>query len=216
MARRRRRRCPPVSIDLITAAQAFHWFDQNRTRAEFARILKPGGWIALIWNDRHVDSTPFLRDYEALLRTFATDYAEVRHKELDLARVREFIGSDAVTLTVLANRQVFDYDGLRGRLLSSSYAPEEGQPGHVPMLRRLEEIFQQHQTRRHGGVRVRHAGVLRSVPHVFRRITVELRGGTRLRRVLAVVDRVADDLFALGVPHHATGRPLCCPCCAWS
>ena len=137
---------PAGRIDLITAAQAFHWFDRDRTRAEFTRILKPGGWVALIWNDRQVDSTPFLRDYEALLRTFATDYVEVRHKELDLARVRDFIGSDAVTMTVLANRQVFDYDGLRGRLLSSSYAPDEGQPGHVPMLRRLEEIFQRHQS----------------------------------------------------------------------
>ena len=136
---------PAGSVDLITAAQAFHWFDRSRTRTEFARILKPEGWIALIWNDRHVDSTPFLCDYESLLRTFATDYAEVRHKELDLARVRDFIGGDAVTLTVLPNRQVFDYQALRGRLLSSSYAPEEGQPGHIPMLRRLEDIFQQHQ-----------------------------------------------------------------------
>ncbi len=134
------------SIDLVTAAQAFHWFDRDRTRAEFARILRPGGWVALIWNDRQVDSTLFLRDYETLLQTFATDYAEVRHKELDLARVRDFIGSDAVSMTMLPNRQVFDYDGLRGRLLSSSYAPEEGQPGHALMLRRLEEIFQQHQS----------------------------------------------------------------------
>ena len=134
-----------ASVDLVTAAQAVHWFDLTRTRAEFARILRPGGWVALLWNDRQTDTTPFLRDYEDLLQHFATDYAEVRHKELDPAKVRAFVGSGTVKHTVFKNRQVFDYDGLLGRLLSSSYAPNEGHPGHQPMRRRLEEIFRQHQ-----------------------------------------------------------------------
>ena len=116
---------PGGSMDFITSAQAFHWFDREAARAEFARILRPHGWIVLIWNDRQIDSTPFLRDYEDLLQTFATDYAEVRHKELDLTKVRDFVGSDAADLTVLKNWQVFDYDGLRGRLFSSSYVPRE-------------------------------------------------------------------------------------------
>ena len=137
---------PDASVDFITAAQAMHWFDRERARKEFTRILKPGGWIVLIWNDRQIDSTPFLRDYEALLQTFATDYAEVRHKELDLARVREFVGSAAVKLTVLPNRQIFDREGLLGRLLSSSYAPEQGEAGYTPMRTRLEEIFDLHQS----------------------------------------------------------------------
>ena len=137
---------PCGSMDFVTCAQAFHWFDRQKTRQEFARVLRPQGWIVLIWNDRQTDSTPFLRDYELLLQDFATDYAEVRHKEFDLAKVRDFIGSGTAELTVLENRQVFDYEGLRGRLLSSSYAPEEGDSRHEPMLRRLEEIFQRHQS----------------------------------------------------------------------
>ena len=136
---------PDRSVDFVTAAQAFHWFDRQRTRAEFGRILKPGGWIVLIWNDRQTDSTPFLRDYEALLQKYATDYAEVRHKELNLARVREFVGTEAVTMTTLPNRQVFDFEGLLGRVLSSSYAPDVGHPIHEPMRKRLDEIFRQHQ-----------------------------------------------------------------------
>ena len=136
---------PDKSVDFITVAQAMHWFDRKRTRAEFARILKLGGWVVLIWNDRQTGSTPFLRDYEKLLQTFATDYAEVRHKELDLTRVRDFIGSDAVKMTILPNRQVFDHKGLLGRLLSSSYAPEENHLGYLPMRDRLDEIFRQHQ-----------------------------------------------------------------------
>ena len=137
---------PAASVGYVTAAQAFHWFDRARTRAEFARILHPDGWVVLIWNDRHVDSTAFLRDYEALLQTFATDYAEVQHKELDLARVCEFVGTDAVKQTILPNQQTFDREGLLGRLLSSSYAPESGHPSHAPMCARLEEIFRRHQT----------------------------------------------------------------------
>ena len=136
---------PNGSAGLITAAQAFHWFDRGRTRAEFTRILAPGGWLALIWNDRRLDRTPFLRAYEALLHDFGPDYLAVRHQHLDLPQVRDFVGGAEVTLTVLEHRQLLDYDGLEGRLLSSSYAPEAGHPLHEPMLRRLREIFDQYQ-----------------------------------------------------------------------
>ncbi len=132
---------PGQSVDLITSAQAFHWFERGPTRVEFARILRPGCWVVLLWNERETGSTPFLRGYEDLLREFATDYLQVRHQELDLARVREFIGHDRVKLTVLKNSQVFDYSGLEGRLLSSSYAPEPGHPQHAPMLERLRTLF---------------------------------------------------------------------------
>jgi SAM-dependent methyltransferase len=135
---------PAASIDLITSAQAFHWFDREPTRAEFARILRPGGWVALIWNERQLDSTPLLRAYESLLREFGRDYLAVRHQELGLEKVRRFFGHDDVQLTVLKNAQSFDYAGLEGRLLSSSYAPESGQPSHAPMLARLRAIFDEH------------------------------------------------------------------------
>ncbi len=75
-------------VDFVTAAQAAHWFDREKARREFVRILKPGGWAVLLWNERLTDTTPFLRDYEKLLLTFATDYQEVRHErttgEIDL------------------------------------------------------------------------------------------------------------------------------------
>ena len=68
------------SVDFATAAQAAHWFDLPKARKEFARILKPGGWAVLIWNERSTDSTPFLREYEALLLEYGTDYEKVRHE----------------------------------------------------------------------------------------------------------------------------------------
>ena len=54
---------PDHSVDLITAGQAFHWFDRDKTRAEFLRILRPGGWVVLIWNDRNISDRPFFRAY---------------------------------------------------------------------------------------------------------------------------------------------------------
>ena len=68
------------SIDIVTAAQAAHWFRLDAARQEFVRILKPGGWAVLLWNQRRTGSTPFLRGYEQLLLTYGTDYQDVRHE----------------------------------------------------------------------------------------------------------------------------------------
>lgn len=135
---------PPRSVDLITAGQAFHWFDRPRARVEFARILKPGGTVALIWNDRRTNTTPFLAAYEELLHDFATDYEQVNHRNLDLATLRDFLGN-GMRQEKFQYVQRFDYAGLEGRLLSSSYAPDKGHPKHEEMLQRLREIFDQHQ-----------------------------------------------------------------------
>ena len=134
---------PDPTIDFVTAAQAAHWFDRKRTRLEFVRILKPGGWLVLLWNEREVDTTPFLRDYEQLLLTFGTDYEDVRH-ERTTDSVNEFFDPLPYEERVFATRQEFDYTGLEGRLLSSSYAPGPGHPKHEPMLKELRRIFEQH------------------------------------------------------------------------
>jgi SAM-dependent methyltransferase len=135
---------PDTSIDLIVSAQAFHWFDTAEARAEFRRILKPGGKIALIWNERHLDTTPFLRGYEALLQRFATDYAVIRHENVGPESLK-LLFPDGYTTHVFPNSQVFDFEGLKGRLLSSSYTPAPGQPGHELMLQELRRLFDEHQ-----------------------------------------------------------------------
>ena len=134
---------PDASVDFVTAAQAAHWFDRKRTRQEFARILKPGGWLVLLWNERLTDSSPFLRDYEQLLQAYGTDYADVRHEHTTDA-VNVFFDPAPFRERVFAMRQEFDYAGLEGRLLSSSYAPGPGHPKHAPMVRELHRIFEAH------------------------------------------------------------------------
>jgi SAM-dependent methyltransferase len=135
---------PHGCADFVTAGQAFHWFDRERCRKEFARILKPGGWIVLIWNDRQTVATAFLAGYEKLLKTYSTDYSKVDHKQIDDDVVREFFGY-APAKKLIPSGQEFDFEGLKGRLLSSSYAPEAGQRGYAEMLRDLETLFNAHQ-----------------------------------------------------------------------
>jgi ubiquinone/menaquinone biosynthesis C-methylase UbiE len=136
---------PDHGVDFIAAGQAFHWFDREKARAEFARILKPRGWIALIWNERVTTTTPFLIAYEQLLKDYSTDYEQIDHRQINADVIRDFFGSDRFGLKQFDNRQVFDYVGVKGRLLSSSYAPESGHPNHASMLAELERIFQVYQ-----------------------------------------------------------------------
>ncbi|MGB8579840.1 MAG: class I SAM-dependent methyltransferase, partial [Candidatus Sulfotelmatobacter sp.] len=128
------------SVDFITAAQAAHWFDRSRARREFVRILRPGGWLVLLWNERLTDSTDFLRKYEQLLLTYGTDYKEVRH-ERTTESVNEFFDPAPYRERAFDMRQEFDYAGVEGRLLSSSYAPGPDHPQHAPMLHELQRIF---------------------------------------------------------------------------
>jgi SAM-dependent methyltransferase len=128
------------SVDFVTAAQAAHWFDRERARREFARILRPGGWLVLLWNERLTDSTKFLRDYEQLLLTYGTDYEDVRHERTTDA-VNEFFDPGPYQERAFEMRQEFDYAGIEGRLLSSSYAPGPEHPQYAPMLRELRFIF---------------------------------------------------------------------------
>jgi SAM-dependent methyltransferase len=133
----------PASIDLLVAGQAFHWFHVRRARAEALRIIRPGGWGALLWNEHPSSGSPFLSEYETLVRRHAPEYDQVVGSRADVAAMREFFGG-AMHEASFANQQVFDFDGLLGRLMSSSYAPEPGHPQHAPLLAGLREVFARH------------------------------------------------------------------------
>jgi ubiquinone/menaquinone biosynthesis C-methylase UbiE len=134
-----------ASVDLVTAAQAFHWFDAERARAEFARILKPGGWAALLWNMRKVDATPFLCELERILRAYGTDYGD-GVAEFPRAEVVESFFTGKFRTKSFPNAQAFDYEGLRGRWLSASYVPLAGHPNHEPMFDALRRAFDRYNT----------------------------------------------------------------------
>ena len=130
------------SVDVVLAAQAFHWFDRARARDEFARILRPSGVVVLLWNERRVEG-PFLEAYEAVLRELATDYAEVDHRNAQ-QHVADFFGEGACETLSVPNEQRFDREGFLGRAFSSSYVPKEGHPSHAAMRAGLERVFDAH------------------------------------------------------------------------
>jgi SAM-dependent methyltransferase len=132
-----------ASVDFVTAGQAFHWFDWPRAKAEFRRILRSGGWVVLLWNERLIETTAFLRDYEALLLHYGTDYKDVRH-ERAYENISDFFGGKPDG-AVFDNHQLVDFNGLRGRLLSASYIPSANHPQREPMLRDLQKLFDKHQ-----------------------------------------------------------------------
>lgn len=128
-----------ASVGLVLAAQAFHWFDVEKTRAEWTRILRAPRLVALVWNERLTNSA-FLDAYESLLLRVSPDYAEVRHQDRASPElVRSFFPS-APAVHVFPNAQVLDRDGLFGRALSSSYVPKSG-PRHDEVLRGLAELW---------------------------------------------------------------------------
>jgi ubiquinone/menaquinone biosynthesis C-methylase UbiE len=135
---------PDRSVDVVTAAQAAHWFDRENARREFCRILKPGGWTVLLWNERRTDSSAFLHEYEQILLTYGTDYQEVRH-ERTTGEIKVFFLPSQFKERRFENQQQFDYSSLEGRLLSSSYTPQPGDPRYEPMLRELRRIYDTHQ-----------------------------------------------------------------------
>lgn len=131
------------SIDFVVAAQAFHWFDRMKTRGEFKRILRETGFVALIWNERQLDSTAFLRGYEQLLIEFGTDYETVRHENVTKETLQNFFQTDFEQKT-FSNVQKVSYKGLKGRMLSSSYIPTAENPRFAEMLEKLESLFAEH------------------------------------------------------------------------
>lgn len=136
---------PDGSVDFVTAGQSFHWFDPEPARQEFARILKPGGWVVLVWNWRKTDAAPLLAAYESLLQRYGTDYQRVTHTRLDRKGISSFFGHEDFGTGTFENEQYLDHEGLKGRILSTSCMPGVGHPDHETVLEKIEAIFREHQ-----------------------------------------------------------------------
>lgn len=142
-----------ASVDLVTAGQAFHWFDREAVQHEFSRILRPGAPVAIFWNRRALDGTSFLVGYEALLIRYGTDYQNVRHDRIDAAAF-DAMFPGGWTLHRFPNVQELDREGLFGRVFSSSYTPPPGHPHRAAMEAELGELFDREA--RDGRVRIQY------------------------------------------------------------
>jgi len=133
------------SIDLITAAQAFHWFDQEKAKLEFKRILKPNGWVVLLWNLRKSKSSGIMEAYENLLQKFGTDYKQVYAEGVTETAIRQFFKPSPTQIIHIPYSQTVDWTAFKGRLLSTSYTPKPGADNFQDMLKYAKEIFDRHQ-----------------------------------------------------------------------
>jgi SAM-dependent methyltransferase len=130
-----------ASVDLISVAQAFHWFDQQAVKPEWRRILRAGGLVAIYWNSRKLTGSAFLEGYEKLLNDYGLDYSSVSERYGDDEHMRRWFGAGLRGMAYFPHSQRLDFDALRGRLLSSSYAPQAGHADHESMLAALRELF---------------------------------------------------------------------------
>ena len=135
---------PDDSIDMIVAGQAFHWFDRQMARPEFQRILKPNGWVVLIWNGFHVETSALNSGYQDIVLRYGTDYKEVA-REISGVDVDPFFAPNKCQRARFAFKQHFDFEGLKGRLLSSSYAPDSNHPQFATMIDDLRILFEANQ-----------------------------------------------------------------------
>jgi SAM-dependent methyltransferase len=143
-------RLPDASVDFVTAGQAFHWFDAKRAREEFRRILRPAGYVVLLWNQRVDTASPFLAGYEEFLREYSVDYGMVQHRRLlEADAIRGFFRADAAT-AFFDNPRSLDFDALWGGYLSASYTLTPAHPRYGEARERLRALFDAHA--RHGAV----------------------------------------------------------------
>ena len=135
---------PDDAADLVIAGQAFHWFDVSRAAIEARRILRPGGWVALIWNDRQSTGSAFLAGYEALLRTHGIDYAKLVHRHVDDKAIAQFCAPAQAAVATFDNPRNLQREDLLALARSASYLPPHGDPRHATMLLTLNTLFDLH------------------------------------------------------------------------
>lgn len=131
------------SIDFITAAQAFHWFDLDKTRAEFVRILKKSGRVFLVWNTRS-QTTDFMRAYEDFLQKEIPEFREKSYPQVHEEDIRRLLNAELQKKS-FPNTQVLDWQGLLGRFNSSSYVPSRDLPESMALEEKLKRIFDQNE-----------------------------------------------------------------------
>lgn len=128
------------SVDLVTAAQSFHWFEPQATKEEFRRILRPEGSVALIWNKRDID-TEFQRDYDAMLARYCPDYTNLHHHNILDADIDKFNSPFAVRTFWFPYVQELNLSGFIGRMCSASYTPKAETKEHESLVDAAKVLY---------------------------------------------------------------------------
>ena len=135
---------PKSSVDLITVAQAFHWFDRDSFRAECLRILKPRGKVFLVWNDRDVSSEVIRANFAVNQRFCPGFKGSSNGINFSPEGFSDFFSGDFNFLT-FENSLSYNLDAFLSRNLSSSYAPAKDEPSYTPYCEAIKEVFFKYQ-----------------------------------------------------------------------
>jgi SAM-dependent methyltransferase len=134
-----------AGIDFIVVGQALHWLDHAQSRREFERVLRRDGWVVLVWNSRISSGHSFSGAYHQLLCRYCGENAASPRRTSD-RQIDDFFSPHSFRRVVFPNVQKLDWDGIKGRLLSSSYVPAAGQPLHDEIIAGLYSIYRQHES----------------------------------------------------------------------
>lgn len=126
------------AVDIVVAAQAFHWFDPKPTKEEFMRILKPGGAVVILANRRKRSNNKFMNEYMEIV----AKYGQSLNLKTDNQTIPTFFYPNPVQKEVFYNPHIFNFDRLKGDLVSYSYMPNEQDPRFKPMIEELEVLFE--------------------------------------------------------------------------
>ena len=129
------------SVDIVTVAQAFHWFDSTAARTEFSRVLVPQGWVVIASNERLRFGDPFHEGFERLTERHNVDYGSVSERYPDRHALERFFAPQPMHYHTMPNSQVLNQDALLGRILSSSYMPNAQHHGYAEMRADFDDLF---------------------------------------------------------------------------
>ena len=132
----------PSSVEAVTCAQSFHWFDRLRCRAEFGRILRAPRLVFVIWNERTNEGPS--GEYDRILQESAPEYCSINRRHISDKDIADCFAPDPVDLFHFPHGQRLDREAFLGRVLSSSYVPNVGHPGHNAVIQRMEAFFEKH------------------------------------------------------------------------
>jgi ubiquinone/menaquinone biosynthesis C-methylase UbiE len=130
--------------DVVMVAQAFHWFDASKAAKEFSRILKKDGYTILLWNELNNDEDGFNKEYQKLFNLYSEEYRTIKH-EIELEVIENAFWPNKLEQIIFDNRQVLERSQFIGRLLSSSFSPNEADATYLNFLNDADLIFKKFQ-----------------------------------------------------------------------
>ena len=132
------------SLELITVAQAIHWFNPEKTKIEFNRILKDNGIIFIIFNRRSKERSDFIIDYDNINKKYNKDFKYTNNNPSNGNLIINYLLDDKIHYHSIDNKISEGFESFKGGFLSASFIPDETSENYTEMINELKDIFDKH------------------------------------------------------------------------